>query len=318
MSEQFIDIGRVARNDVLENFNVICLVDSILEISLERARGSTHLVACVTLLLTFTGLIGCRGTEIKKPGRHPANVFTPPANASAVKQTRINPVDGAVIVWIPEGAFTMGSDEYKNEKPPHPVKLSGYWIYKYPVTVNQFRRFCDATSYTFDWKNLMPAWGWLDDHPMVYVSWNDAQAYCRWTGVGLPSEAQWERAARGPHHFTFPWGNKWDSTKLWFGQSEHAGTAAVHRTNNVFENDYGCVDMAGNVAQWCEDVYNRQYDVDPMKNPLNLKGSSRDAPRVYRGGGYVEIEERFFRCTERSGILSGASSNDWGFRCSSR
>lgn len=137
------------------------------------------------------------------------------------------------MVWVPDGTFTKGSIEDigpAREHSKHQVKRSGYWIYQHDVTVAQYRTFCQATgrkypkfpgnSYSWDGKT-----GWddptLQQHPIVNVSWNDAKAYAVWAGVTLPSEAQWEYAARGPQGRNYPWGgtatkddknNGWDNT----------------------------------------------------------------------------------------------------------
>ncbi|MEI7834425.1 MAG: SUMF1/EgtB/PvdO family nonheme iron enzyme, partial [bacterium] len=144
-----------------------------------------------------------------------------------------NAKDSASMVWVPGGTFTMGSvvdKDNSNAQPAHQVTLSGYWIYQYDVTVAQYRAFCTATGHALPrfpffhigWANWIswndPA---LQQHPMTNVSWIDAEAYADWAGVTLPTEAQWEYAARGPQGNNYPWGgtaaendihNGWDET----------------------------------------------------------------------------------------------------------
>ena len=119
----------------------------------------------------------------------------------------INPKDGAELVYIPGGEFEMGSNDGPiDEQPLHKVRLSGYWMYRYDVTVGQYKKYCNATGkqmplaprFNMNWEN--------EDHPIVNVSWNDAVVYCKWAGVSLSSDAEWEHAARGPKGFQFPWG----------------------------------------------------------------------------------------------------------------
>jgi formylglycine-generating enzyme len=222
-----------------------------------------------------------------------------------------------VMVWIPEGEFVMGSknarEPYLDEKPQRTVYLSGYWMYKYPVTVKQFRKFTLERPYRFDWERLKPEEDWQDDHPMVHVSWHDAKAYCEWAQVSLPTEAQWEKAARGTDGRLYPWGNTYDPTKLWWGVN--TGTASVYRRTNVSESPYGCVDMAGNVWQWCRDWYDGDYyKTAPQGDP---EGPNSGTYRVLRGGSWIDTSTKFIRVMNRYSFLPTASSSDRGFRASS-
>jgi len=122
----------------------------------------------------------------------------------------INAKDRAEVVYIPAGEFTMGSKPgvgKSDEQPEHKVDLDGYWIYQTKVTVAQYRQFCQATGRSMP---NAPSWGWKDDHPIVSVTWDDATAYAKWAGAALPTEAQWEKAARGTDGRIYPWGNEWD------------------------------------------------------------------------------------------------------------
>lgn len=147
------------------------------------------------------------------------------ANPTPAKgTTKINPKDRALMVWMPAGEFIMGATARENaalikrysvpekfkavfesQGPQHKVYLNGYWIYKYEVTVAQYREFCRATRRQMP---DAPEWGWKDRNPMLNVTWNDADAYARWAACSLPTEAQWETAARGTDGRTYPWGNK--------------------------------------------------------------------------------------------------------------
>lgn len=199
---------------------------------------------------------------------------------------KVNPIDGAQMVWIPPGEFIMGSaadgDALDREKPSHKVYLSGYWMYKYPVTVGQFKKFCLATG-----RNMPPAppWGWNEAHPMVNVSWQDATAYCDWAKVKLPTEARWEKAARGTDGRKYPWGNAYDDTKVWCSiETTRKETAPIVRRYNVSESPYGCVDMMGNVWQWCLDWYGEPYyKIAPNHDP---PGPNSGTSRVVRGGNW--------------------------------
>jgi formylglycine-generating enzyme len=105
-----------------------------------------------------------------------------------------NKTDGAKMIWIPPGEFVRGGDDYADEAPRRRIHVDGFYIYRYPVTVEQYHTFCEKTRRA---KPSPPTWGWQDTHPVVNVSWHDAMAYCRWAGVTLPTEAQWEKSSRG-------------------------------------------------------------------------------------------------------------------------
>ncbi len=214
----------------------------------------------------------------------------------------VNPKDGAEMVYIPAGPFIMGDDGiFKNLNPRRTVTLSGYWIYKNVVTVGMYKRFCQETGAKMpDFPGYNPDWS-KEDHPVVWVTWENAMTYCQWAGVSLPTEAQWEKAARGIDGRTFPWGDTFDQSKVW--DIKNAGTSRT-RTTAVGKyglSVYGCSDMAGNVIQWCADEFMMNGE-----KYHNTRGSSYEghAVSVYcasRGGG--------------SG--PNGSGNLIGFRCAS-
>jgi len=253
-------------------------------------------------------------------------------------------------------------DKYaKDEAPKHRVRLDGFWMYKHEVTVRQFRKFVEATGYKTDaekegsarWFNTDEnkwedgkgiSWRYpfdkaraaSSDHPVVCVSWQDAQAYCRWARVRLPTEAEWEYAARGgdtglagkPHH-AFVWGsdapsrpvaNMWDesaqrkfpktnSLKFSSYDDGHAYTAPV---GTYLANGYGLFDMAGNVWEWCSDWYGEDYyQHSPSRNP---KGPSDGKYRVARGGAWNDTPDNL-RVTNRDRGLPTYRLTVGGFRC---
>jgi serine/threonine-protein kinase len=232
---------------------------------------------------------------------------------NAKAQTKINPKDDAEMVYVPAGAFTMGSsdaDMYADddEKPAHQVTLDGYWIYKNEVTVGQYKKFCAATGHKMP---KAPQGGWTNTHPIVNVSWDDAQAYCAWAGVKLPTEAQWEKAARGTDGRIYPWGNVWDTDKA------NAYGAYGDQTTPVGSfpkgaSPYGCLDMAGNVWEWCQDWYGSDYYASsPTSNPT---GPVSGQNRVLRGGSWYDNSNRCRSANRNSDDPSGRYP-DSGFRC---
>ena len=243
-----------------------------------------------------------------------------PAPSTRPVVTRYNRIDGAEMVRVDAGDFTMGGLGGQDE---NTVSTRAFWMYKYPVTVKQYRAFCRQTSRPMP---KPPGWGWIDDHPMVNVSWFDARAYAKWAGVRLPTEAEWEKAARGTDGRVLPWGNDFDTAKLQSPQDLHgyAGTAPVgHFPGNV--SPWGCMDMAGNVWQWCSTrigPYPYRADDGREATDVELPGERR----TYRGGGFVlnswkgdwTILHRgnyFPREKDNSGALVDTVRDHIGFRC---
>lgn len=160
------------------------------------------------------------------------------------------------MIWIPEGEFLMGSPEgegHYNERPQRSVYLDGYFIDKYEVTWQQYEAYCQAISKT---RHSRPSWAG-NDHPVVNVSWENARAYATWVGGDLPTEAQWEKAARGTGGLRYPWGN---SLRLSDGSTpcnHEVGNDSRHTVPVDSYRDgaspYGCLHMAGNVFELCLD-----------------------------------------------------------------
>ena len=228
--------------------------------------------------------------------------------------TRVNPKDGAEMVYVPAGAFTMGAAEFYNA-PTHTVNLSGYWIYKNDVTVAEYKAFCQATGRAMP---QAPSWGWQDDNPVVDVTWDDATAYAAWAGVSLPTEAQWEKAARGTDGRAYPWGNDWDPSLCVHSASTFGDLGSTKPVGScpAGASPYGCLDMAGNVCQWCADWYDENYyKSSPASDPA---GPESGTIRVLRGGSWCIYGPGIFRAAGRSRYDPTGSYYDVGFRCSSR
>ncbi|MBV6402586.1 MAG: Hercynine oxygenase [Anaerolineales bacterium] len=238
--------------------------------------------------------------------------------------------DGVTMMYVPAGAFSMGSDS-GDEKPIHSVTLDAYYIDKYEVTNAAYKRCVDAgvcdppklsSSYTRDAYYGNPE---FDEYPVIYVDWNMANAYCEWRGNRLPTEAEWEKAARGLDGRTYPWGDAFDGTKLnfcdkncsfdWGDKSVDDGYADTSPVGSYEsgKSPYGLYDMAGNVWEWVADWYDSSYySNSPSSNPL---GPSSGGYRVLRGGSwynYVNSARASYR--SRNGLAS--VSNLIGFRCS--
>jgi len=221
-------------------------------------------------------------------------------------------------VTIPAGEFLMGSDPKKDrsadsdEQPQHRVYLAEYLIARVPVTNAQYKAFVDATGHRAPshWpRGQIP--GGEADHPVVNVSWDDAQAFCRWAGVRLPSEAEWEKAARGVDGRIYPWGDEPPDRNRCNFNSNEGGTTPVGRYPSG-ASPYGVLDMAGNVWEWVGDWYDAKYYANsPARNPT---GPASGQYRVLRGGSWL-VEQWGVRAADRDGYYPAYRDGYIGFRC---
>lgn len=304
------------------------------------------------------------------------------------------------MIWVPGGEFTMGSDgkdSKRDEKPPHRVKVTGFWMDATPVTNRQFKEFVDATGYLTTAEKaptveeimgqvppgtpkpapelLVPAslvfkpasapvtlksnrawWEWKpganwkhplgkestlegkEEHPVVQISWFDAMAYAKWAGKRLPTEAEWEFAARGGMKDTiYVWGNDEFSEEapqanIWQGNfpyksvkpNNHMGTTPV---KTFKPNPYGLYDMAGNVWQWCLDLYHVSHYEDELKKEISIDPTGPQmsfdpeepyaTKHVHRGGSFLCHKSycKGYRIAARMKTCPDTSLNHLGFRC---
>ncbi|MGV8119787.1 MAG: SUMF1/EgtB/PvdO family nonheme iron enzyme [Candidatus Xenobiia bacterium LiM19] len=234
-----------------------------------------------------------------------------PPSAAPPQALKKNQKDGADMVLVPAGEFLMGSLKGKGhdeECPQHRIYVDAYYIYMYPVTNRQFEKFTSTTGYRAegDWKKCSKPGKEL--HPVVRVTWNDAEAYCNWAGGALPTEAQWEKAARGTDGRRYPWGNFWDASRC---ASNGADTAPVGSFPSGV-SPCGAHDMAGNVWEWCADRFDAQYyKVSPAQNP---EGPVNGKYRVVRGGSWRYLDIDSFRCARRGRCTQVGRGRDGGFR----
>lgn len=243
-----------------------------------------------------------------------------------VREAQQNSKDGTTLVYIPEGEFIAGSARRFK------VRLPAYYIARTCVTNRQYKLFIDQTGY----HPPQALWGevvWRDDifslnkaeHPVVHVTWVDAQAYCKWAGLRLPTELEWEKAARGTDGRIYPWGDIWDPSRC---------------CNNTFDatcpvesypygaSPWGILQMAGNVQEWCADF----FDFDVYELYRTGKLTPRDkadhrvpaGTRVIRGGDWFQMhrtptladpEIDVFECASRCGMRSDDANQQTGFRC---
>jgi formylglycine-generating enzyme required for sulfatase activity len=257
------------------------------------------------------------------------------------------------MIYIPAGSFLMGnngSEGYSNsrELPQHSVYLSGYYIGKYEVTRGEYRAFMNAGGYSNSAYWSSEGWSWKvsnsrtessywaaqqdwgtgsftqsENHPVVGVTYYEAEAFCAWAGGHLPTEAEWEKAARwtGSYPNVYPWGNAWDAEKCnnYYDHNSAGGGHQRYQTAAVGSypsgaSPYGCQDMAGNVWEWVKDWYGSSYySQTPSGGWNNPQGPASGSYRILRGGGWNSYDDGD-RCACR---YSGGPDADWsdgGFR----
>jgi serine/threonine-protein kinase len=302
------------------------------------SRLSAHVIAAVQAALSKEEDPRPAAAELRDRLRHPpaarrvapAESTLPPIHLqphlvtlSDEPHERTNPTDNAVMVFVPAGEFIMGTTDdeiesllkqhpewkrewFDREKPQHRVHLSGYYIYKHPVTVAQYRQFCRETGRQ---EPRPPSWGWKDDHPIVNVSWHDAVAYCEWADVRLPTEAEWEKAARGTDGRKYPWGDEWDASRCNNYETGPKQTTPVD-SYPLGVSPFGAQDMAGNVWEWCSSLYKPyRYDAKDGREDLRAGGS-----RVLRGGSWF-IVGYGCRAAFRLDLAPAGRYFKFGFRC---
>lgn len=269
--------------------------------------------------------------------------------------------DNAIMVYVPAGSFLRGTskaqvkilqkqfgDHYRVETPQRWIYLSSYYIDKFEVTNQQYARFLKALEeeghrachpHEPAQKNHVPTY-WQDarlngaHYPVTGVDWYDAYAYCHWAGKHLPTEAQWEKAARGVDGREFPWGNQWvasysHNAESTFGQTLLGKTQWMNLLSRLHLDDlkiltkpvgsfpqgvspYGAYDMAGNVWEWCQDSYQKDYyRKSPFRDP---PGPSPSKYKVLRGGCWSSDRTRVRTAYRNYDILTDRHL-EIGFRC---
>ncbi|THJ23662.1 MAG: hypothetical protein CAF45_007315 [Nitrospira sp. CG24E] len=216
---------------------------------------------------------------------------------------------------VPAGEFTMGSTMAEDEKPVHQVYLNAFYMDKYEVTVGQYAKFLEVTD-----MEEPPDWYVMNQpqhqkRPVVNVDWEDAVMYCKWAGKRLPTEAEWEKAARGTDGRIYPWGNE-APTRLHanYGRKEWNNHLALVPVGSFEEgkSPYGIYDMAGNSWEWVSDWYDYDfYKNSPRRNPI---GPATGDSKVVRGGSWLYISE-FLRSAHRFSAQPTNKHFGYGFRC---
>ena len=264
---------------------------------------------------------------------NPAPTLPPPQSTGTLVATQVtqtgfipqvgvvnfSPKDGMELVYIPAGKFIMGENigAIQNNFPQHEVYLNDYWIYKTPVTNGQYERcrkegVCSAPGH-FNSRNREFYYRYpeFSDYPVITITWDQARTYCHWAGMNLPTEAQWEKAARGTDGRTYPWGSEiLDAVKV-FASVNGKDTVKVGGFPQG-ESPYGVLDMGGNVWEWVSDTYDSEYyKKSPLNNPV---GPSFGSENVLRGGP-LNPNEGYNKTTIRKGDDPSTIDTSYGFRC---
>jgi formylglycine-generating enzyme required for sulfatase activity len=243
-----------------------------------------------------------------------------PTPALGIGSTEISSKDGMTLLYVPAGEFLMGSTDAdtlatSDEKPQHTVMLDAYWIDQTEVTNAQYAKCVadhgackepidDSSSTHSSYYGNSE----FDNYPVIYVEWGMANAYCSWAGRSLPTEAEWEKAARGTDDRIYPWGNNAPDKDLLNYNSIVGDTTEVGKYPNG-KSFYGAYDMAGNVWEWVNDW----YDVYPGGDPAASKNFGQKN-RVQRGGSW-DYYDFVVRSASRNWDNPGSADFNLGFRC---
>jgi serine/threonine-protein kinase len=228
---------------------------------------------------------------------------------------------GETLVYVPAGEFTMGDDNGESdEKPAHTVYLDAFWIDQYEVTNKQYQACvgagtCEPPS-AFNSATHPSYYGnsEFDNYPVLYVNWDKANRYCEvWAGGDLPTEAQWEKAARGTDERTYPWGENINCNKSNYNIKCIGDISPVGNYESG-KSPYGVYDMAGNVWEWVNDYYENDYYVMLDDDVFNPRGPSGSGINVLRGGSWYSTENDS-RSADRDGDTSQNAGPHIGFRC---
>jgi len=290
-------------------------------------------------------------TLVAMCGGAPSVQTAAPTAAPVLGGSVVRPADGAVMVYVPGGEALLGSDDaevdlalelcnkyygacerewFEGEQPVHTVSLDSFWMDRTEVTNAQYRRCVEAggctapASSSSDTRLSYYGDSAYDNYPVIYVSWSQASAYCQWAGARLPTEAEWEYAARGPEGRRYPWGNDYDGARLnscdvnceydwadrayWDG---HADTAPVGSYPDG-ASWCGALDLAGNVWEWMADYFG-EYSSERQVNPT---GPASGSLRVLRGDA-ADGTRSVSRNTARHGMSPSRTYEYTGFRCAS-
>ena len=279
--------------------------------------------------ITSTETIESSATLTSRSTSTPANTLIP-----ILLPTEITDAKGVSMVLVPAGSFIIGSNaddawaecqnshganyygcgkgEYLDEEPPHKVDLDAFYMDKYEVTNELYKNCVLAEICSLPSDKGRYNTSFYNNYPIVFVSWNQAKTYCEWRNGKLPTEAEWEKAARGTDGRTYPWGQKLDCSFANFGLcTNDIAIVGSYVTN---KSPYGVFNMAGNVREWVADWYDENYYTNVGENENNPQGPLSGIYRVVRGGSW-RLSEHYVRSANRQFSPPDISDVYTGFRC---
>ena len=294
-------------------------------------------VSTSTVVPTAVSTLAPASAPIPTNTSRPTATFTPKPTGTprptliptlGIVSTKISPIDGATMVYVPAGEFLMGNtdndrDAESVEKPQHWVYLDAFWIDKFEVTNTRYAMCLNtgkcSSPHRTDSKTRPAYFGFAqyNNYPIIWVNWEQAKTYCEWAGKRLPTEAEWEKAASWDEgkkeKRIYPWGNTFDKNILNSREGGKGDTTAVGIYTNG-TSPYGASDMAGNVWEWVADWYDENYYLSsPRNNPL---GPSSGPAHIIRGGTWYG--ERWYTRTAyrgRNSATDPAGFDGIGIRC---
>ncbi len=245
--------------------------------------------------------------------------LTAPKEETSIPISQLNPGDAPKnnpMITVPAGEFMMGSEEGgANEKPPHPVYLDTYRINQFEVMQAHYAEFVKAARHRSPLSRYVKNITHFNhpNQPAVYVSWEDAEAYCQWRGERLPTEAEWEKAARGIHGISWPWTGEYQvGFANFLGAADHAPYSAIVGTFHLDKSPFGLYDVSGNVREWVQDWYEEDYyPHSPRETP---KGPATGTEKALRGSSWND-SRLSGRLSSRIKMVPDYRDITIGFRC---
>ena len=306
-------LGTAEPPDGVRIVSALAAIGGVSEAARNAVKTNPHWLIRLTGFLTglctdFDAAISDGNHWIREFGRS-KKMTGPRSTVDWSKLLVENEKDGTLLVLVPEGEYLAGG----GPRGSFPLRLPAYYLALHPVTNVQYARYVDKTQQHLDWRPAGSFFSPRRNHPAVHVSWHDAKAYCKWAGLRLPRQFEWEKGARWLDGREASWGNFWDETKC-----RNAYNRGSEETSTVWSyatacSPWGLYQMTGNVFEWCEDwhednVYQR-YRTGDLALPV------RGSHRVAKGGSWYDKHAPLFQASGRITYEPDLRKPYCGFRC---